>query len=141
MYCKWLCFFIVKMMSGFSELQLLLLVVLQELLLLMVLANLIFILWMKKYASIKCNTIENTLFHSEQISAAGAKSPKTSPYENYALNNSTAKGDNLICRYNLHCSFLSQNLHVKSFIVSWFWLSYYICSLRNSWFFCSLFTV
>ena len=29
---------------------------------------------------IKCNTIENTLLHGEQISAAGAKSLQTSSY-------------------------------------------------------------
>jgi len=46
----------------------------------MVLANLIFVLWVKRYVSIKCNTIKNTLFHSEQIGAAGAKSPQTSSY-------------------------------------------------------------
>ena len=41
--------------------------VLQELLFLMVLANLIFSLWVKRYMSIKCDTIENTPFHSEQM--------------------------------------------------------------------------
>ena len=46
-------------------------IIIQELLFLMVLVNLIFV-------SIKCNTIENTLFHSEQIGAAAAKSPQTS---------------------------------------------------------------
>ena len=55
--------------------------VLQELLFAMVLTNLIFILWVKRYVSIKCNTIENTLFRSEQIGAAGAKSPQTSSYD------------------------------------------------------------
>ena len=30
--------------------------------------------------SIKCNTIENTLFHSEQIGSTGAKSLQTSSY-------------------------------------------------------------
>ena len=41
------------------------------------------ILWVKWYVGIKCNKIENTLFHSEQIGAAGAKSPQTSSYEKH----------------------------------------------------------
>jgi len=64
--------------------QLLYCFVLQELLFLMGLANLIFIFWVKRCASVKCNAIENTL--SEQIGAARAKSPQTSSYAIITVN-------------------------------------------------------